>query len=162
MAIAVTLAGVWWVLARRRLAAVAVVIAGGISVYCLAWTMREETFDRAYSLETIRTAAGRVSETPRVHEPAPVILLGIDGMSWGVMKPLLEAGKMPHFAQLIREGAIGYLDNGDNSYSPLIWNTIYTGRPVTDHGIYEFRELKLPVSGRAITNLLMVPPTLHS
>jgi len=42
--------------------------------------MREETFDRAYSLETIRTAAGRVSETPRVHEPAPVILLGIDGI----------------------------------------------------------------------------------
>ncbi len=168
-ALLVMCAGVWWARTRRRLAVAAAVVAGGLSVGCLAWTMREETFDRTYSLEMIRDATGgtqpqgnSIDQSVQAAGPAPVILLGIDGMSWGVMKPLLEAGKMPHFAQLIREGAIGYLDNGDNSYSPLIWNTIFTGYSSAGHGIYEFRELRLPLSGQTIPNLLMVEPTIHS
>jgi predicted AlkP superfamily phosphohydrolase/phosphomutase len=91
-----------------------------------------------------------------------VIVLGFDGLTWSVMKPLLEAGRLPNFARLILDGAVGYLNNGDRSYSPEIWNTIFSGRKPSDHSISEFRKLVLPRSGQAFSRLLIMPPTPHT
>jgi hypothetical protein len=91
----------------------------------------------------------------------PLVVLGLDGLSWSVMKPLLQDGRLPNFARLIRQGAIGRLDNGHQSYSPLIWNTIFSGRSPEAHGIRGFRKLRLR-SGAEITDFLDMPPSLHS
>jgi predicted AlkP superfamily phosphohydrolase/phosphomutase len=78
------------------------------------------------------------------------------------MVPLLEAGKLPTFSRLIGNGAAGYLDNGDESLSPSIWNTIFTGRPVAAHGVQDFLYYRLPWSNRFIENPLMTKPSTDS
>ncbi|HFB98084.1 MAG TPA: hypothetical protein ENJ62_02995, partial [Bryobacterales bacterium] len=88
--------------------------------------------------------------------------LGFDGLNWDVLKPLLEAGALPNFARLIRNGTIGYLDNGDLSFSPPIWMTIFTGRRPSEHRVWHFRRLVLPRSGVEAPNVLLTPPAAHT
>ncbi len=150
---------------RRRRSAVLLAFAVALAAVCLAWNMKTEVQDRRYPVEEIRRAAGSTGGEPpgtSLDESRRVILLGLDGLSWNLMKPLLAAGRLPNFARLIRSGACGYLDNGDLSLSPLIWNTVFTGRPPEEHGVLGFRKMTLPFSGRAITELLTMPPTLHT
>lgn len=154
-------AGLAWP-SRRRKAVVAIVAASVVGAGLLAWAVRDERGTRVYSLQEIRAAAGGVEVAPREGRGAPLIVIGFDGLEWAIATPLLRSGDLPNLAALIREGAIGVLENGDHSFSPVIWNTLFTGRPPEEHGIYEWRNVRLPRSGQRISNLLMMPPTLHS
>jgi len=68
----------------------------------------------------------------------PVILIGWDGADWRIIRPLLAAGRMPHLARLMARGAFSELRSYDPMFSPLIWTTIATGKPPTEHGIADF------------------------
>ena len=144
----------------KLLLGVSVVLGGG----CLTWDSLMEVHQRVYPMEEIRaaTSSERGPTVQDSEERQRVIVLAIDGLSWAVMKPLLTAGKLPSFARLIEQGAIGYLDNGTGSYSPQIWNTIFSGRPDSEHGIYGFRKIVLPYSEQHLRNLVLMPPTLHA
>jgi hypothetical protein len=67
-----------------------------------------------------------------------VLLIGIDGASWTILGPLLEAGRMPHLASLAREGVAGTIRSEAPIDSPRIWNTIVTGKTPAKHGIAHF------------------------
>ena len=67
-----------------------------------------------------------------------VIVLGIDGMDPKAMDLLISEGKLPNFARLRREGAYGTLLSSKPMLSPLLWTTIATGKPPTQHGIGHF------------------------
>ncbi len=68
-----------------------------------------------------------------------VLFVGVDGASWKVIGPMLEAGELPTLAQLVREGAHARdFDTLDGGASPLIWTTMITGRKPEDHGITSF------------------------
>ncbi|MEM7480719.1 MAG: tetratricopeptide repeat protein [Acidobacteriota bacterium] len=67
-----------------------------------------------------------------------VLLIGWDGADWLMIRPLLEAGKLPHLDSLIRRGVSGELRAEKPLLSPLIWTTIATGKPVVEHGIADF------------------------
>ncbi len=157
------LAGYQWH-PRHRASYACLAAASLLAVGCVAWARHDEARGRSYAPAEIRQAAW--AGAPVVRAPVggtrPLLFLGFDGMGWAIAKPLLEAGLLPNFAALIRDGAVGALDNGDHSYSPIIWNTIYTGRPASEHGIFEFRNVQLPRSGEQISNLLMMSPSLHS
>ncbi|MEJ2582398.1 MAG: alkaline phosphatase family protein, partial [Acidobacteriota bacterium] len=127
---------------------------------------REERRERRYSLQRIASAAG-ISDVPDTEGlPKPtngkLVVLGLDGLSWNVLVPLLDAGKLPALSFLIRRGAFGYLDNGDQSLSPIVWTSIFTGRTPKNHGIDGYRKLNLPVSGRSALDLLLIPPSIDS
>ena len=85
-------------------------------------------------------------------EIGPVVLVGVDGADWQVMKPLVAAGKLPNFAGLMARGAHGSLETIEPILSPIIWTTIATGRKPEEHGITWFMETdaktgkKIPVS----------------
>jgi len=70
--------------------------------------------------------------------PRRVILVGVDGGDWLNLEPLIEAGKLPNFARLLRDGATGPLRTIEPMLSPLLWTTIATGRYPEDHGILNF------------------------
>lgn len=74
-----------------------------------------------------------------------VLLIGLDGASWRVLLPMINAGRLPNLASLVREGSYGPLDSAPPTYSPSIWNSIYTGQPISVHGI-EQMSIKLPSS----------------
>jgi predicted AlkP superfamily phosphohydrolase/phosphomutase len=69
------------------------------------------------------------SRTPKV------VLIGIDGGEWRVIRPLIKKGELPNLARLVAEGASGNLSSYGRTMSPQVWNTIVTGKHYKQHGI---------------------------
>ena len=88
-----------------------------------------------FALQTLCTLGCRATETR--HHPK-VLVVGIDGLEWNVMLPLLQEGKLPHFASLMERGVYGHLTTFEPTLSPVIWTTITTGKPPAAHGILNF------------------------
>lgn len=64
-----------------------------------------------------------------------VVLIGVDGGDWRLIRPLVEEGRLPNFERLIDEGATGDLTSYQPTMSPQVWNTIVTGKHFSEHGI---------------------------
>jgi predicted AlkP superfamily pyrophosphatase or phosphodiesterase len=73
----------------------------------------------------------------------PVLLIGIDGMEWNVMLPMLERGELPSLAALMKRGTFGTLGTSKPTQSPIIWTSIATGKTMDEHGIRSF--VKMPM-----------------
>ncbi len=86
--------------------------------------------------------------------PRRVLLIGWDAADWKVIMPLVDAGKMPNLARLIKQGICGNLATLQPALSPMLWTSIATGKRPYKHGIHGFSEPD-PVSGgiRPVTNL---------
>jgi predicted AlkP superfamily phosphohydrolase/phosphomutase len=69
---------------------------------------------------------------------SPVLVLGIDGFEWDVLGPLVEAGEMPHFAELMESGQFGTITTIRPTLSPIIWTSMATGKKASKHGIRGF------------------------
>ncbi len=75
-----------------------------------------------------------VFEPPRTK----VLLIGIDGMEWDIVNPLMEEGRLPNIKRLVDEGTSGVLLSREKTLSPIIWTTIATGKKREEHGIDGF------------------------
>ncbi len=75
-----------------------------------------------------------------------VLLIGWDAADWKIITPLLDAGKMPHLADLIRNGVRGNMATMYPPLSPMLWTSIATGQRPFRHGVLGFREPD-PLSG---------------
>ncbi len=69
-----------------------------------------------------------------------VLLIGWDAADWKIIHPLLEAGKMPVLKRLIEYGVSGKLCTLQPALSPILWNSIATGKRADKHGILGFVE----------------------
>ncbi len=78
-----------------------------------------------------------------------IMLIGIDGMEWDIMGPLLEGGRLPTFARVMSEGTWGELRSLDILESPVIWTSIATGKLPEKHGITGFAK-KPPAGGQPV------------
>jgi tetratricopeptide (TPR) repeat protein len=67
-----------------------------------------------------------------------LILVGLDGLDWGLLDRLIAAGRCPTLARLKREGAWADLVSHQPVLSPLIWTSMGTGRRPEEHGILDF------------------------
>ncbi len=63
-----------------------------------------------------------------------VILLGFDGMDPRITESMMEKGELPNFSRL----HYSRLPTINPSQSPVVWTTIATGVPPSDHGIFDF------------------------
>jgi predicted AlkP superfamily pyrophosphatase or phosphodiesterase len=70
--------------------------------------------------------------------PPKVVLLGLDGLTFGVLRPLIDAGRLPTFERVIEGGTSGILASEHPLISPPIWTTIVTSRSRKEHGILNF------------------------
>ncbi len=68
-------------------------------------------------------------------QPGKVVLIGIDGITFDVIEPLIAEGSLPNHQRLMQEGAWSILHSEDPTYSPALWNTIVTGVSRQEHGI---------------------------
>lgn len=82
----------------------------------------------------------------------PVVLIGIDGLEWKVMLPMLEEGRLPVMESLMRLGTFGLLETQKPTFSPAIWTTVATGKEPTNHGILGFAIGKPDGTTRLFTN----------
>lgn len=67
-----------------------------------------------------------------------LLVLGLDGLTWPLLEPLLAAGLMPCLAQLRREGAWGPLASVVPTQSAAAWATFLTGQNPARHGVVDF------------------------
>jgi len=68
-----------------------------------------------------------------------VLLLEINEITWNLIDPLINQGRLPTFARLKREGSWAAPMSVDlpPQLDPWItWTTVYTGRPQKDHNVF--------------------------
>jgi predicted AlkP superfamily phosphohydrolase/phosphomutase len=68
-----------------------------------------------------------------------VLILGLDGATWRIMRPLLDKGELPNLAALIASGAKGVLQSSIPPLSAPAWANFQTGANAGKHNIYDFR-----------------------
>ncbi len=76
-----------------------------------------------------------------------VLLIGWDAADWQVIQPLMDQGLMPTLKRLVEGGASGNLATIQPVLSPMLWNSIATGKRADKHGICGFLEPKPDRSG---------------
>jgi predicted AlkP superfamily phosphohydrolase/phosphomutase len=70
--------------------------------------------------------------------PPKVLVIGLDGATFDLIGPWMEAGKLPNLRALRDEGASGTLFSVIPPWSPPAWTTAVTGVNPGQHGIYDF------------------------
>jgi hypothetical protein len=86
-------------------------------------------------------------------ERLKVLLLEINEITWDLLDPLIEQGKLPTFARLKREGAWATPMSVDlpPELDPWItWTTVYTGRPQSEHNVYFLEQPPGTINARRI------------
>lgn len=76
----------------------------------------------------------------RVRLTKRVLLIGWDAADWQLANPLLEQGGMPALQGLIDRGVSGRISTLQPIISPILWNSIATGKRADKHGILGFVE----------------------
>ena len=79
----------------------------------------------------------RPEPSPSPVRRAPLVVIGIDGAEWTVIRRLWAEGRLPNLRSLADRGVSGRLGTAYGA-SPVIWTTIATGRKPEDHGITDF------------------------
>jgi len=69
-----------------------------------------------------------------------VLLIGWDAADWKVITPLLDQRLMPTLDGFINQGVMGNLATLRPILSPMLWNSIATGKRAHKHGIHGFME----------------------
>ncbi len=69
-----------------------------------------------------------------------VFVLGLDGATWDLVRPLADQGLLPNLARLMGAGASGTLHSIFPPLSPVAWTGIMTGKNSGKHGVFEFLE----------------------
>jgi len=83
-----------------------------------------------------------------------ILLIGWDAADWKVIRPLMEAGKMPNVQRLVENGSSGPITTLHPPLSPMLWTSIATGKRPFKHGIHGFTEPTPDGRGvQPITNL---------
>jgi len=68
-----------------------------------------------------------------------VLLVELNEVTWDLIDPMIEQGKLPTFARLKREGACASpvsVDMPPHLDPWITWTTVYSGRPQEDHNVF--------------------------
>jgi len=91
---------------------------------------------RLFLFAMLLLASGGCGKEPPP-KPHPVLVVGIDGGEWKVIRKLWAEGRLPNLKALAERGTTATLRTAYNS-SPVIWTTIATGVTPREHGITDF------------------------
>ena len=70
--------------------------------------------------------------------PPKILIVGVDGGTFSLIVPWVEAGELPNFARLMNGGAWGNLDSTIPPITPPAWTSFMTGKNPGKHGLYHF------------------------
>lgn len=88
-----------------------------------------------------------------------VLVLGLDGANWALLDPLIASGRIPRLASIVKRSArfgltCAEADRGTACYCPPVWNSIFTGRPASQHHILALGQLASERRGKTIWSVL--------
>ena len=67
-----------------------------------------------------------------------LVVIGIDGMDYGITRGLMDQGRMPNFSRLAEQGIFSPLETAIPPQSPVAWSNVTTGMDSGGHGIFDF------------------------
>jgi predicted AlkP superfamily phosphohydrolase/phosphomutase len=67
-----------------------------------------------------------------------IVIIGVDGVGWNLINPLLKNDQLPNIKHLIRKGSHGVLKTIRPVKSSVIWTSIATGKSMIKHGIVDW------------------------
>lgn len=67
-----------------------------------------------------------------------VVVVGLDGATLDVIRPLVEAGRLPTLARLMQDGAHGELTTTIPPVTAPAWTSFMTGKNPGQHGLFDF------------------------
>ena len=67
-----------------------------------------------------------------------VLLVALDGATFDVINPLIESGRLPTLARMLKEGAAGDLASTRPAITPPAFASILTGCNPGKHGVFDF------------------------
>ncbi len=112
------------------------------------WNERWRVLPRLVASKVRRCDNASVSrDTKEIFEHAmserlarKVLLIGWDAADWKLINPLMDQGLMPALDDFVNHGVIGNLATLRPILSPMLWNSIATGKRPDKHGILGFTE----------------------
>jgi predicted AlkP superfamily phosphohydrolase/phosphomutase len=70
--------------------------------------------------------------------PKRVMIIGLDGATWRVLRPWIDEGKLPTLANLVKRGTYGALQSVIPPVSPAAWTSFATGQLPGKHGVFDW------------------------
>jgi len=84
---------------------------------------------------------GEVQEETTEGKRRPCLLIiGVDSVTFRLLKPMIDNGDLPALGRLMREGAHGVLLSSVPSVTPPGWTSSYTGVNPGKHNVFDFRD----------------------
>ncbi|MHC5060159.1 MAG: alkaline phosphatase family protein [Planctomycetota bacterium] len=70
------------------------------------------------------------------------VIIGLDGVPFGMIKEFAETGVMPHMAEVISKGTFKKMRSSVPEVSCVAWSSMITGQNPAEHGIFGFMDLR--------------------
>lgn len=74
-------------------------------------------------------------------EKRRVLVIGLDGATFDIIKPLIAKGRLPNLRQLMDQGSHGVLRSTLPPITPVAWTSFATGKNPGSHGIFDFQQI---------------------
>ena len=105
----------------------------------LSWKLQCLAYLLFVVCTTSLPAQGQVRETrSNAHTRPRVIILGVNGAEWDILRPLLVRGEMPNLARVIEQGVSGKLRTISAPNCPKVYSVFETSTPPEENGITGF------------------------
>jgi predicted AlkP superfamily phosphohydrolase/phosphomutase len=73
---------------------------------------------------------------------AKTVIIGLDGVPFGMIKEFAETGVMPNMAEVISKGIFKQMRSSIPEVSCVAWSSMITGQNPAAHGIFGFMDLR--------------------
>src|ERR1700686_3078772 len=91
----------------------------------------------AWSQQTASTGTNSQAKRDRAETPR-VLVIGVNGAEWDIIRPLILRGEMPNLAKMMENGVSGKLQTTSDPNCPKVYSAIFTSTPDTENGIGGF------------------------
>ena len=73
---------------------------------------------------------------------AKVIVIGLDGATFDILRPMVESGNLPNLHKMIQDGCHGILRSTNPPYTAPAWVSFATGKYPGKTGVFDFLNLR--------------------
>ena len=90
-----------------------------------------------------------------------LVIIGLDGADWALLRPLFEDGAMPNLKAFVRAGARALLESVRPTNSMSAWTSLMTGVNPGRHGVFDFvRKSRTPFKTGLTSSADIRAPTM--
>src|SRR5260370_37568544 len=101
-------------------------------LFCLFLLPSPIWAQRAPSTDAYGQAKRDRTEIPRV------LVIGVNGAEWDIIRPLILRGEMPNLANMMESGVSGKLQTTSAPNCPKVYSSIFTSTLDSENGIGDF------------------------